>query len=207
MNNKKSMRKTFVFIDVSNMRSACRMSGNFEIDFVKYYGYLVQKYPNLKEVRYYEGISRDDIKKKEHFKYLSDLGYIVCSLERKGYINKARFKECKCPNCSNVCSVCISPSSVKLKSNVDVFLASNMLKTAIKEKGLIHIVLVSCDGDYAESIKDILELRADVFISIMATQKRKKNNYLSARLCGLRDKYPDRIALINIENIKDKIKR
>lgn len=58
-------RKTFVFIDVSNIRYACRRSCGFDLDFIKYYHYLQNKYPNLQEVRYYEGIASDDKKNND----------------------------------------------------------------------------------------------------------------------------------------------
>jgi len=52
--------KTYVFIDASNIRSACLKSCNFHIDFIKLIKYLKGKYSKLQDVRYYEGIARGD---------------------------------------------------------------------------------------------------------------------------------------------------
>lgn len=196
-------RKTFVFIDASNIRYACRNSSGFEIDFSKYIAYLKRKYKNLVEVRYYEGISNNDAKKKKYFEWLKNEGYIICSLERKAYVGKAKFKIYSCCNCETKNSVQILSDNVKLKSNVDVYLASNMIKCAIKNSGSIHIVLVSCDGDYAEAIKDIIEINPESFVTIVATPRCRKNNCLSSRLRVLRCEFSDNVMLMNIEKIKD----
>lgn len=60
--------ETYVYIDVSNIRYACRRGCDFNLDFVKLYSYLKTKYLNTQEIRYYEGISIGDGKKMNYFR-------------------------------------------------------------------------------------------------------------------------------------------
>lgn len=93
---------TYVYIDVSNIRWACQKTLDFRIDFVRLLNYFKQKYPNLKEVRYYEGIAIGDAKKQRMFNFLKRKGYIVCSLERKSYNTiETEEREVKCPECDH----------------------------------------------------------------------------------------------------------
>ena len=145
--------KTYVYIDVSNIRYACSWSLGFKLDFVKLYAYLKKKYPGLQEVRYYEGIARNDKKRKKHFEFLQNqVGYTICSLERKSYVSPAKYGSFRCKECGFLNKVKILSKIVKMKSNVDVYLATDMVAQAATIKCPIHIILLACDGDYAEAI-------------------------------------------------------
>ena len=198
--------KTYIYIDVSNIRSACLNSCNFNLDFIKLYNYFKNKYSNIQDIRYYEGIARDDKKKQRHFRFLKNrIGYTICSLERKGYKDPPQYKEFECHNCGTKNKVQILPAHVNLKSNVDVYLATDMLACAAKEREPIHLILVSCDGDYAEAIKSILNTNPKAFITIMATPKTRENNRLSSRLQAFSNRESKNTVLMNIETIKDLI--
>lgn len=199
---------TYVYIDASNIRSACWSSCGFEIDFAKFYDYLCMKYHNLQNVRYYEGISAGDLKKQNFFSLLESIGYTVCTLKRKSYINPAEYKEYVCKTCATLNSVQTLPESRKLKSNVDVYLASEMLEQAAVLDGPANLILVSCDGDYAEAIHAILRLNPRICVTVLATPMTRHNNCLSSRLKELsRELSRDNYKLANINNIRDKIKR
>lgn len=200
-------RKTFVFVDVSNIRYACRHSLGFDLDFTKYYRYLQNKYPNLQEVRYYEGIASDDEKKQRYFQRLEKTGYMICSLERKSYTNEAKYADFECLECGTVNTVQILPETTKLKSNVDVYMAIDMMKCAVQATEPIHIILVSCDGDFTEAIHGILSVNPNVFITVMATPMTRTNNCLSVRLKNLRSELPNDMTLMNIDNLKEQIAR
>lgn len=199
--------KTFVFVDVSNIRYACRRSCGFDLDFSKYYCYLQDKYANLQEVRYYEGIASGDEKKRHYFRWLERTGYTICSLERKGYINEAKNADFRCSECNTMNTVQILPETTKLKSNVDVYMAVDMMKCAIQASGPVHIVLVSCDGDFAEAIRGVLSVNPSVFVTVMATPMTRANNCLSVRLKNLRSELPNDIVLVDISTIKKYIAR
>lgn len=94
--------ETYVYIDVSNIRSACLKTLDLMIDFAKLLEYFRQKYPNLKDVRYYEGIAKGDVKKQRMFDFLRQKGYVICPLERKSY-NSSEIEKCevKCPKCKH----------------------------------------------------------------------------------------------------------
>ena len=198
--------KTYIYIDVSNIRYACKWSSGFHINFDRLYTYLKQKYPNIQEIRYYEGISPTDKKKRKYFKTLEQkVGYTVCPLWRKSYSMPAKYQTFKCEKCGATNTIKVLNTVKKLKSNVDVYLTSDMLEQAAKSTGPTHIVLISCDGDYAEAIKAILRMKPEVNVSIIATPLKRKNNCLSKRLQIFADRSSDRTVLVNIESIKDYI--
>lgn len=197
---------TYIYIDVSNIRLACRKTLDFRIDFARMIGYFKQKYPNLKEVRYYEGIAIDDVKKRRMFNFLERKGYIVCPLERKSYNSvETEGREVKCSKCGNEWTVEFAREHKVMKSNVDVYLATELLTRAHKADKPTHIILVSCDGDYAEMIKNALE-NENVSISVLATPpvRDMRRNTLSVKLRMLRSELP-RYFLTDIRDIKDYI--
>lgn len=200
-------RKTYVFIDASNIRSACLKSSNFNIDFIKLIEYFKRKYPNLQDVRYYEGIARGDKAKQEIFDTLTEHGYTIKSIQRRTYTDKAIMKKYACNNCGHLNRVEAMKKATKMKSNIDVFLASEMLELAYESNDPLHIVVMSCDGDYAEAIK-IAAKDPQISITVIATPTAsiKTNNSLSVRLKDLRKELPGQFHLNNIEAIRDSIK-
>lgn len=121
--------KTYIYIDVSNIRHACLWNCGFVLDFIKLYNYLKEKYPNVQEIRYYEGISSSDNKKMEHFRFLSEkVGYKICSLSRKSYIEPPKYEKYRCANCGSLNNIKVLSKNVKLKSNIDVYLTSDLLE-------------------------------------------------------------------------------
>lgn len=197
--------KTYVYIDASNIRNALR-SSNISINFPNLFKYLKAKYPNLASVKYFEGISSEDITKKELFKSYEVSGVDIRSLERKSYLNEAKYKIFTCNKCGEKESVETQKSAIAFKSNIDVYLCSELFGDAFPKNEEIHFVIFSCDGDYAEMIKKLLEIYPKSSVSVFATKYTKSNLYLSSRLQKLVGDYPGRYHLVNIENIKDKIK-
>ena len=94
-----------------------------------------------------------------------------------------------------------------MKSNVVVFLASEMLEIAYKAKAPTHIVVFTCDGDYAEAIKIALRQNPNIKITVVATPPIRdwRKNALSIRLKELRKDFSQQYSLNNIEDIKDNI--
>lgn len=199
--------KTYIYIDVSNIRHACLWSCGFNLDFVKLYEYLKDKYSDVQEIRYYEGVSSRDRKKLRHFRFLSEkIGYRVCSLSRKGYVAPAKYETFECENCKFPNKVKVLSESVKLKSNVDVYLTSDMLECAAMAEEPINMIVLSCDGDYAEAIKAALRLSPESCVTVLATPMTEVNNCLSIRLKHLsRELKRENYKLVNINNIKDYI--
>ena len=194
---------TYVFIDVSNIRSCCLMTLGWKPNFKKLSSYLARKYPSLREMRYYEGIASGDYKKDTEFKRLKQAGYMVCPLERKSYTDEVEFSgRITCKHCKARQSVHIVKPITKFKSNVDVYLATEFLKVAYLASEPTHLVLMSCDGDYAEMIKSALDQNENVYISVIATPViRSGRNTCSTRLQALR-KYSQRFHLIDIRDIE-----
>lgn len=196
---------TYVFIDTSNIRTSCLKTLRFAIDFKKLIKYFRNKYKYLCGVYYYEGISNNDQAKSKEFRKLMRIGYDVRSLSRKAYVHEAVYKDIKCRKCGNTWRTRIMKRMVSLKSNVDVYLATDLLKVAYLAKKEVHIIIVSCDGDYAEMIKSAIEVNSKVLITVMGTPVVKNElNTFSMRLQELRGKIP-RFNIINIDTIKDLI--
>ena len=200
---------TYVYIDVSNIRSACLKTLGFMVDFVKLLNYFKKKYPNFKEARYYEGIAIDDTKKHKMFSFLRSKGYVVCPLERKSYNSvEIEKQDVKCLKCGNEWTAEFTKEHKTMKSNVDVYLASDMVAQASITDRPIRLILVSCDGDYAEAIKTAFKLNTNVSVGVLATPpvKNRAKNTLSVRLKALLNELPkERYSLNYISFIKDKV--
>lgn len=197
-------QETYVYIDVSNIRLACGKTLGKRIDFVRLLEYLQGKYVNLREVRYYEGIAKGDEKKRRMFEFLEGKGYVVCALERKAYsLVEVEKRGVKCPRCGNEWVVEFARERRAMKSNVDVYLATELLAVAHRVEKPTHIILVSCDGDYAEMIRNAL-MNENVTVSVLATPAVRDfaRNTLSVRLRIMRGELP-RYHLIDIRDIID----
>lgn len=195
---------TYVYIDVSNIRWACQKTLDFRIDFVRLLDYFKQKYPKLREVRYYEGIATDDAKKRRMFNFLRRKGYVICSLKRKSYNSvETEERDVKCPKCGNEWTTEFTREHKAMKSNVDVYLASDMVAQASVADRPTRFILVSCDGDYAEAIKTALRLNDKVSVAVLATPpvKEMARNTLSVRLKVLRSQ-TERYKLQNVDDIR-----
>jgi len=194
--------KTFVYIDASNIRNALRKS-HFEIDFLKLYDYIKQKYEHLDSVKYFEGFDSEDEEKKKLFDSYEKVGMTMHLLSRKSYTSPAKFVQFSCEKCKSPNKVQVFEEKTTFKSNIDVFLSTEIFSDIIQAREPLHLVIVSCDGDYAEMIKKILELYPKTYVTVVATPFKRFGNYLSARLSEL--KQMERYHLINILTVKDKI--
>lgn len=194
--------ETYVYIDVSNIRACCLLTLGLEINFIKLMSYLKRKYSALREARYYEGIANDDERKRDLFGELEQIGYKIRALERKAYVSPPVYKIFECERCGHRQSIQVARRSVKLKSNVDVFLATDLLKRAYLAKKPVHLILFSCDGDYAEMIREALETNRNVFITVVATPsvKDSRKNTLSTRLKRLKGEV-ERFYLTDIRDV------
>ncbi len=207
---------TYVFVDVSNICSSCLKTLSLKIDPYRLLEYFRKKYPKLRNIYYYEGIARGDTEKQKKFDDLGKAGYTVRPLERKVHIEPPVYKEVKCKDCKAARRVQVLKKAVKMKSNVDVYLATDLLKLAYLTTKPVRIILVACDGDYVEMIKTALETNANVRIEVLATPvvprvlkadgTYENKNTCSTRLQKLRGKLQN-FAILNIENIRDLIKQ
>lgn len=194
---------TYIFIDSSNIKNALKVS-QIKLDFHKLYVYFQSSYKNLKFIKYFEGIDKEDSQKYQEFMQLEKLGYDLCVLERKSYTNSPKYKVFKCVNCSHKNTVKILDEKKTFKSNIDVYLCSELMRKLLHIKKASHVIILSCDGDYAEMIKILLHSNPNIHISVFATPFTRNNNYLSVRLKEL--ERIDRYFLVNILSIKDRIK-
>jgi hypothetical protein len=172
---------TYIYIDGSNIRLACRKSCGFDLDFRKLYAYFTVKYQHLVRAQYFEGVGIGDSKKEAIFRNYEKYGYEVVPLIRKCYTSPAKYKTFKCCNCGTENKVKIADKMVVMKSNVDVLLCSKVMSDVARNKATAHFIVVSGDGDYAEMIKQILVDHPDAYVSVLSTPYQKYNNYLSTR--------------------------
>lgn len=198
------MTKTLAYIDASNIRNACARIG-IHIDFVNLSTYLKSKYKDITDVKLFEGIAYGDTDKENEHTAFRQNGITVFSLSRKSYHHKPIYRAISCPNCSHKHTIEAMSANKKMKSNIDVFLASEFMTDAYAAKEPTHMLLFSCDGDFAEMIKKCL-MNTNISISVYATPYVKNgNNYLSQRLKQL-DKKPN-YHIVNIDSVRDKIKK
>jgi uncharacterized LabA/DUF88 family protein len=165
--------------------------------------YFRGKYPQLKAVKYFEGIADNDQARQKQFKSYHKLGYQICSLSRKAYTNPAVYKDFACKKCHSPNRVKVLEKTKKLKSNVDVYLAAELLAIAHPATKPTHLILMSCDGDFAEMIKSAVKNK-NVHVTVIATPPTKKYNALSSRLKQLRDTIPN-YQLTNILDFASRI--
>ena len=198
--------ETYIFIDVSNIRAACLKTCGFQVDFAKLAQYFQTKYPKLRKMSYYEGLAKGDGGKVKILEELKEAGYSIKTLERKAYIKDAVKRSFVCKKCGHKNIVTVLPRTRVLKSNVDVYLASEMLEVAFRARKDRHIIVVSCDGDYAEAVRIAMK-NPRIKITMMVTPYVKVfgKNTLSTRLKELNREFSERYKLFNIEDIKDKI--
>ena len=194
---------TYVFIDASNIRYACLRSCGIRLSFPKLIKYFQGKYRYLRSVKYFEGISDNDQNREKQFKSYTKLGYEIHSLSRKAYIDPAVYKEFICKKCKTPNRVKVLEKSKKLKSNVDVYIATELLEVAHLATKPTHIILMSCDGDYAEMIKSAVNNK-NVHLTVIATPPTEKYNALSSRLKQLRGIIPN-YQFTNILDFKDHV--
>lgn len=193
---------TYVYIDSSNIKNALKVSHR-QIDWKMLFDYLKNTYKNLKVVNYFEGIDKADMGKTEEFKNLEKYGYKIKTLARKSYKNSPKYKTFKCQNCKEKNTVEILKESKTLKSNIDVYLCSELMGDLFTAKKPVHAIILTCDGDYAEMIRNIIDKNPNVYVSVFATPFTKYNNYLSVRLKEL--ERIERYYLVNILNMRDKV--
>ncbi len=193
---------TYVYIDSSNIRNSLKVFDR-KIDWIKLCKYFQETYKSLKRINYFEGIDKADYKKNVEFIKFRECGYTIKMLERKAYKNNPKYKIFKCLNCKKKNRVEILKKSKTFKSNIDVYLCSELMGDLLTYSKPVLAIILSCDGDYAEMIRNIINKNSNVHISVFATPFKKYNNYLSVRLKEL--ERIDRYYLVNILNIKDKI--
>ncbi|MBU0648163.1 NYN domain-containing protein [Patescibacteria group bacterium] len=193
---------TFVYIDASNIRNALRHN-SLMIDFPMLFAYLQKKYKKIRKIKYFEGLhQKDTIKQEELAEYESDVVEIK-TLSRKSYTNRAKYKNFRCNNCQTNNKVQVLKPNKKFKSNIDVYLCSELMSDVINRKRKTHIVLYTCDGDFAEMIKKLMEINSLLYFTVVAPPYSSTNNYLSSRFkeLGVFERY----FLVDIFSIKDKI--
>lgn len=193
---------TYVYIDASNIKNALKVS-NVVVDWQKLFNYFSQTYLNLKQIQYFEGADNRDSTKHQEFTKLNKIGYSLNILSRKSYLNPPKFKLIKCKYCKKENNINITNKSIILKSNIDVYLCTEAITNALTIGKPVHIIILSCDGDYAEMVNKLIGTKKDVYVSVFATPFTKQNNYLSVRLKEL--ERLDRFYLVNILNIRDYI--
>ena len=89
--------------------------------------YFREKYPRLLSVKYFEGVEDGDAEKITELEQLQHAGYEIYTLARKTYADPAIFRRFSCEKCYHKQEIMVLKSQKKLKSNIDVFLATECL--------------------------------------------------------------------------------
>jgi uncharacterized LabA/DUF88 family protein len=202
--SKLSELPTYVYIDASNISNALRSLG-IEIDYEKVYQYLENKYKYLCSVSYFEGVLATNWRKFLEMEQLENFGYEVFCLSRKGYTKKSRERFYRCSQCDHINKVVTLSEKIVYKSNIDVYLCAQLMSDILNKRKPVHVIIFSCDGDFADMIRLLLTYKENVYVSVFATPYVKSNNYLSKRL---KDLYTyEKYHLIDITNFVDYIEK
>lgn len=186
--NHSSKLPVIVYIDASNIRNALK-AFDINIVFDEVFHFFQKKYLKLVSVKYFEGNMVERKDSNFHFvRYYSIL--------RKKYYSPQSYLTSRCNNCGEINKVSFKKKKTQMKSNIDVYLCAEMFKDAIFYEGNLKVILLTCDGDFKESIEILLDVFPNLLVSVIATPYRKKKNYLSSRLVEL--KGHKRYSLLNI---------
>lgn len=196
-----SQARRIAFIDANNTSATTKNLLGFEIDWVKLYEYLKNKWL-CKKVFFYSGIALGDIETQGKYEELEMLGYVMRTKTTMIYKRKDRDVTVNCSNCGhkNIKTVSMGYEN---KSNCDVELTMDVLENV--ELGM-EILIFTGDGDFEFLIKNIVEKKkVKVWIVSNTSKNLNTSKRFSTKLKSLLKN--ENIRLINIDSWREKIKR
>ncbi len=156
MSRKKLPKKTYVFIDVSNIIYGAKKTGDWEVNYKKLYLYLRSRYQASK-VFFYAGVKS---LKKNKFIRLEKYGYILRLKELKIYKRKPLIKSIVCPKCNFLFEKKFHRFPEQ-KANCDVDLTFDAMRYS---SDYSRIILMSGDGDFYPLIDFLIKKSREVRI-------------------------------------------
>lgn len=193
--------RRIAFIDANNTSATTRNLLGFEIDWVKMYQHLKDRW-SCEKIFFYSGIALGDIETGTQYDGLGNLGYAMRTKTTMIYKRKDRIVTVNCSNCGqkNIKTVSMGYEN---KSNCDVDMTIDVLENT--EKGMEAMIFTG-DGDFEPLIKNVVENRnAKVWIVSNTSKNLNTGKRFSTKLKSLLKN--DNIRFINIDSWREKIKR
>lgn len=196
----------YAFIDVQNTASTTRKLLGFDIDWLKLYTYLTNKW-KCEKVYFYSGIDEGDEKTLKEFEVLIKAGCIVKTRTVFSYKKPDKIVSINCVACGKE-NIEVVAMGYNHKSNCDVDLTVDAMEQSGPEK---EFLIFTGDGDFDYLINKIVERGAKVYIvSSNAGLKKPGLNTkrLSTRLKDvMKNNEQGKIDLVNIDSWKMKIQK
>ncbi|MDP2741307.1 MAG: NYN domain-containing protein, partial [bacterium] len=178
----------------------------FSIDWKKLCDFLKNNW-KCEKVFLYIGVDERDLETIKMLEELKNSGFIIREKTTFSYKNKDKEINISCPKCGNKFIEKIDMGYNK-KANCDVDLTVDAMDLA-KPNSVFY--LFTGDGDFEFLIKNIVLKGVKVYIVSSARKIRISKRYsvsrLSKKLRNLVIKNPDKIYLIEINNLKMKFQK
>jgi uncharacterized LabA/DUF88 family protein len=200
------MGNIYAFIDVQNTDSTTKQILNFEIDWVKLFHYLKNRW-DCHSIFFYSGMEIGDVYKEKEFINLKELGYILRIKPYKTYKTLENKIHILCPNCKKVVTYHKS-GKLKRKSNCDTELSVDAIN--LSSHGSIFMIF-SGDGDFEYLIRDAVIKGVRVYIISSGKKTKIANGYstsrFSTKLRELIKELSGQVFFIDIDTWKYKISK
>ena len=201
--------RRYAFIDVQNTESTAQQFCGFSIDWKKLYEYLHDEKWSCDKIFFYTGIEIGDDRLASEFENLAKLhGCVVRAKPIFLYKRKDKTIRINCVKCQEE-NVSVVEMGYDRKANCDVELTMDVLENTTTDPE-VEFLIFTGDGDFEPLIRKIADVAKRLYI-ISNTKKFEVAGLIKARFSSklkrLLEDRNDKIFFINIDNLKNRIKR
>ncbi|MDP2651595.1 MAG: NYN domain-containing protein [bacterium] len=201
--------RRYAFIDAQNTESTAQQFCGFSIDWKKLYDYLHDDKWSCDKIFYYTGIETGDDALASEFENLAKQP--GCTVRAKPvFLFKRRNKMVRinCVKCQEE-NISVVEMGYDRKANCDVELTIDVLENTTAEPE-VELLIFTGDGDFEPLIRKVAGIAKKVYI-ISNTRKFEVAGLIKARFSSklkkLLEDMNDKVFFINIDNLKNRIKR
>ncbi len=194
------------FIDFQNTDNTTKQLLGFPIDWKKLCDFLKNNW-NCEKVFLYIGVDQRDLETLKMLEELKSSGLIMREKTTFSYKNKDKEIDISCPKCGNKFIERVDMGYNK-KANCDVDLTVDAMELARPDS---VFYLFTGDGDFEFLIKNAISKGVKIYIVSSAKKIKLGDRYFTSRLstklrklCG---EHPGKVNLIEINDIKLRIKK
>jgi uncharacterized LabA/DUF88 family protein len=201
--------RRYAFIDVQNTESTAQQFCGFSIDWNKLYDYLHDDKWSCDKIFYYTGIETGDDALANEFENLAKQpGCIVRAKPVFLFKRRDKMVRINCVKCHEE-NVSVVEMGYDRKANCDVELTMDVLENTTAEPE-VELLIFTGDGDFEPLIRKVAGVAKKVYI-ISNTKRFEVAGLIKARFSSklkkLLEDMNDKVFFINIDNLKNRIKR
>ncbi|MFA5744945.1 MAG: NYN domain-containing protein [Candidatus Paceibacterota bacterium] len=201
--------RRYAFIDVQNTESTAQQFCGFSIDWKKLYDYLHDERWSCDKIFYYTGIETGDDALASEFENLTKQhGCVVRAKPVFLFKRKGKTVHINCIKCQEE-NVSVVEMGYDRKANCDVELTIDVLENTTAEPE-VELLIFTGDGDFEPLIRKVADIAKKVYI-ISNTKKFEVAGFIktrfSSKLKKLLEDREDKVFFINVDNLKNRIKR